>query len=538
MQQDQFLKTIHEERSETSSVAPGFVLPNNITRGHRTPSEISNVASSVRNGSRSEAPSSVGAILPGSTVLPETAQNPPSKKRACERFLKRNLVLILGSSILLIGVIVGIVVVATAPMDDPEAAAVSGPESLPASENTPTASPLLNTPTSRPSLRTPAGDPLNTVPPPETIALLDVTLRTVTSDYDSLTLNQTSPYYQAREWMLYQDLLREDVIREGSRWVIQRYILVLFYFSLNGDQWLDSGDERFLIRHKSECQWAGVTCSEDEEAVISLHIPFNNLTGTLPSELGHLSKLQWLNLTDNYIAGSISNTVFDQMENLYRIELSKNKLTGLIPPSLWSIPSLKFVDLSDNLLEGPFELSEDSSPARNLTEIRLSNNVLEGSLPTWLSDLPELTHLEAVNSNFSGRLPDPIPPALQHLNLYWNALTGEIPESYFGSVSLVYLYLDFNELTGTLPSITPPMNNSLSHLFLHNNLLSGEIPESFGYEWTNLQKLFLHNNSALTGSLGPADERLCTTIWPQFEKMKSDCKGNLSSVLCPCCFEC
>ncbi|GAX20863.1 hypothetical protein FisN_7Hh180 [Fistulifera solaris] len=533
MQQDQFLKTIHEDRSDTSSIAPGFVLPNNITRGPRAPSEISNVASSVRNGPRSEAPSSVGAILPGSTALPETAQSPPSKKRACERFLKRNLVLILGSCILLVGVIVGIVVVATAPMDDP--AAVSGPEAMPASPNIPTGSPLLNAPSARPSLRTPAGDTLNTAPLPETIALLDSTLRSVTADYDNLIANETSHYYRARQWMLYQDLLREDVIRDRSVWVIQRYILVLFYYSLNGDYWRDEG---FLTRDVTECQWAGVSCSEDEEVVITLHIPFNNLTGTLPSELGHLSKLQWLNLTDNNITGSIATTVFDQTENLYRVDLSKNNLTGLIPPSLWSIPSLQIVDLSDNFLEGPFELAADSSPATSLTEIRLSNNLLEGSLPTWLSDLPELTHLEAVNANFSGRLPDPIPPALQHLNLYWNALTGEIPESYFGSANLVYLYLDYNELTGKLPSITPPMNNSLSHLFLHNNQLSGEIPESFGYKWTNLQKLFLHNNSALTGSLGPADETLCNAIWPQFEKMKSDCKGNVSTVICPCCFEC
>ncbi|GAX11797.1 hypothetical protein FisN_7Lh180 [Fistulifera solaris] len=536
MQQDQFLKTIHEDRSDTSSIAPGFVLPNNTTRGPRSPSEVSNVANSVRNGPRSEAPSSVGAILPGSTIIPETAQSAPSKKRACERFLKRNLVLILVGCILVTGVIIAIVVVATAPMDDPSA--VSGPEAIAASPNIPTTSPLLNFPTSRPSLRTPAGDPLNTVPPPETIALLDATLRTVTPDYDNLTLNQTSHYYQARQWMLFQDLLREDVIREGSFWVIQRYVLVLFYYSLNGDQWFDSDNETFLIRDTSECQWAGVSCSEDDEAVITLHMPFNNLTGTLPSELGHLSKLQWLNLTDNYITGTISTTVFDQMRSLYHVDLSKNNITGLIPPSLWSIPSLKTVDLSDNLLEGPFELFANSSPAMNLTEIRLSNNFLVGSLPSWLSELPELTHLEAVNSNFSGRLPDPIPPALEHFNVYWNTLTGKIPGSYFGSASLVYLYLDFNELTGTLPAIDPPRNNSLSHLFLHNNQLSGEIPESFGYEWTNLQKLFLHNNSALTGSLGPADETLCTTIWPQFEKMKSDCKGNLSTVICPCCFEC
>ena len=118
------------------------------------------------------------------------------------------------------------------------------------------------------------------------------------------------------------------------------------------------------------------------------------------------------------------------------------------------------------------------------------------------------------------------------------SLTGEIPESYFGSASLVYLYLDFNVLSGTLPSTRPPTNNSLSHLFLHNNRLSGDIPESFGYEWTNLNKLFLNNNSGLTGSLGPADETLCTTIWPDMEKMKSDCKGDVASVTCPCCFEC
>lgn len=548
MHQDLYLRTIPEDRSETSSAAPRFFLPGVMARGHRAPSEISNVASSVRNGARSETPSSVGAILPGSAVLPETAQNPPSSKLACERFLKRNLFLIVGSVILFMGVIVAIVLVATNAIDD--SGSSNGPESLPASPSllsVPTTSPTakLDSPTSQPALQaepsllSPSAvfAPSITTPPPETIAELDATLRTVSSDFE-LIQNQDSHSYQARQWMLYQDLLRDDVISEGPFWVIQRYILVLLFFSMNGDQWVDSAREGYLIRDKSECQWAGVTCSVEDEAVVSLQLPFKRLVGTLPSELGHLSKLQWLNLTGNEISGSIPATFFDQFESLQRLDLSRNRLTGSIPPSLWSIPSLQIVALSYNFLSGPIELPAEASPAPGLNEIWLSHNSLTGSLPTWISELTKLTRLTAVNSNFTGQLPDPIPPALEFLNLYWNNLTGEIPESYFSSAKLVYLYLDFNQLSGSLPSIRPPANNSLSHLFLHNNRFSGDIPDSFGYEWTNLNKMFLHNNSALTGSLGPADDTLCATVWPEMEKMKADCSGDSPTVNCPCCYEC
>ena len=414
MQQDLFLRTIPEDRSEASSAAPRFVLPGGIARGQRAPSEVSNVASSVRNGTRSDVPSSVGAILPGSSILPETVQTPPSNKLACERFLKRNLVLIVGSAILFVGVIVGIVIVATASRDD---------ESIAAPPNFPSASPpaMLASPSARPTVLAPSPllSPSISTPPPETIEQLDATLRTVSSESE-MTTNEDSHSYQARQWMLYQDLLRDDVIREGPFWVIQRYILVLLYFSTNGDQWLESNKEGFLIRDTSECQWAGVTCSEDDEAVITLHLPSSKMVGTLPSELSHLSKLQWLNVTGNEIRGSIPSTLFDQFETLYRIDLSKNLLTGLIPPSLWSTPSIRAVDLSDNFLSGAFDVSAESTPAPGLNEIRLSHNTLTGSLPSWLSDLSELTELVAVNANISGQLPDPVPPALELLNLYWN----------------------------------------------------------------------------------------------------------------------
>ena len=79
-------------------------------------------------------------------------------------------------------------------------------------------------------------------------------------------------------------------------------------------------------------QWYGVTCSS-ENHVIKLDLYDSNLRGTIPSTIGHLSSLQYLNLSNNQLIGSIPSTI-GNLSSVQLLNLNYNRLTGIVPSSL------------------------------------------------------------------------------------------------------------------------------------------------------------------------------------------------------------
>ncbi|KAI8822813.1 hypothetical protein BJ741DRAFT_86809 [Chytriomyces cf. hyalinus JEL632] len=86
---------------------------------------------------------------------------------------------------------------------------------------------------------------------------------------------------------------------------------------------------------------------------------FNNqLTGTIPTELGQLTSLTQLYLSSNQLTGSIP-TELGRLTSLNTLSLSSNQLTGSIPTELGRLTSLKTLRLASNRLSGsiPCEFS-------------------------------------------------------------------------------------------------------------------------------------------------------------------------------------
>ncbi|GLU07115.1 hypothetical protein SLE2022_240870 [Rubroshorea leprosula] len=77
----------------------------------------------------------------------------------------------------------------------------------------------------------------------------------------------------------------------------------------------------------------------------------NNLTGSLPSELGLLRGLYMLNLSHNEILSDIPTSI-SSMSTLESLDLSFNRLTGEIPTTLTLLDSLTTLSLSFNNLSG------------------------------------------------------------------------------------------------------------------------------------------------------------------------------------------
>lgn len=108
-----------------------------------------------------------------------------------------------------------------------------------------------------------------------------------------------------------------------------------------------------------------------------------------------------------------------------------------------------------------------------LISLSLRSNSLRGNLPTDLLSLPSLRFVYLQHNNFSGEIPDSLPPRLIFLDLSHNSFTGQIPASIQNLTHLIGLNLRKNSLTGPIPDVNLP---SLKDLDLSFNYLNGSIP--------------------------------------------------------------
>jgi len=280
---------------------------------------------------------------------------------------------------------------------------------------------------------------------------------------------------------------------------VERDALLSFYNSADGDNWEHKYGWGSI---EPVNQWQGVDV--DNYHVTGLSLDWQNISGTIPPELGNLLNLSVLSLYKNQLKGSIPSEL-SNIVNLKKLYASHNKLTGPIPPELGKLSSLSGLDLSDNQLTGPIppELGKLSS----LSDLDLSNNQLTGSIPSEIGKLSSLSGLDLSNNQLTGSIPSEIGKlsSLSDLDLADNQLTGSIP-SEIGNLSLLHLlHLFNNQLKGSIP---PDLGNlsSLFELDLSDNQLTGSIPPEIG-NLHNLVILDLSNNQ-LAGSVPSELENL------------------------------
>ncbi|XP_072952025.1 receptor-like protein EIX2 [Typha angustifolia] len=85
--------------------------------------------------------------------------------------------------------------------------------------------------------------------------------------------------------------------------------------------------------------------------LLSLDLSSNNLSGTIPQEIGGLATLKNLNLSGNRLTGDIPETI-GGLQSLESLDLSNNELYGEIPPTLSALTFLSYLNLSYNNLSG------------------------------------------------------------------------------------------------------------------------------------------------------------------------------------------
>ena len=134
--------------------------------------------------------------------------------------------------------------------------------------------------------------------------------------------------------------------------ILQRYIMTIYYYATtnNGATDWDYGKDNWLSTSKNVCDWSGnVTCTGNG-GVESLIHNGNYNTGissmTLPSEIFHLSSLKKLRIVgQTNLGGRIPDDV-SNLHQLTHLDLSFNALSGTIPTQFGGLTSLDYLWLS------------------------------------------------------------------------------------------------------------------------------------------------------------------------------------------------
>ncbi|XP_057737394.1 MDIS1-interacting receptor like kinase 2-like [Arachis stenosperma] len=265
----------------------------------------------------------------------------------------------------------------------------------------------------------------------------------------------------------------------------------------------------FQAQTQSPCSWRGITCDSQGSVVVinlartgltgtlenldltafpnllQLDLRRNNLTGTIPQNIGILSKLQFLDLSTNSLNGTLPLSIAN-LTKVYGLDVSTNKITGTLDPRLFpdgtneprtGLISIRNFLCQENLLGG--KIPNEIGNIRNLTWLALDDNNFYGPIPPSLGNCTHLSVLRVNQNHFSGTIPSSIGKLtnLRGLRFQINNLTGTVPREFGNLSSLVVLHLAENNFVGELPPQVCKGGKLVNFSAAHNSF-TGPIPRS------------------------------------------------------------
>jgi hypothetical protein len=227
--------------------------------------------------------------------------------------------------------------------------------------------------------------------------------------------------------------------------------LKVLYNSTGGDHWSNrTGWENInttATKDDVTTSWKGIYDIRNGH-ITNLNLYNNNLTGSIPDEIGVLTHLTDLVFNSNYLTGQLPQTL-KQLTSLMTFGISGNNLVIPFPTDLIkSWPNLRTLSLSYCGITGTVPDIFGYTP--NLNFLSISNNNLEGKLPPSLDSL-YLREFHCEYNNLEG----PLPLLTNTIDVYrisfdHNHFTGTIPEHY-GDFVLQYFLINDNYLSGMIP---------------------------------------------------------------------------------------
>ncbi|XP_043706646.1 probable leucine-rich repeat receptor-like protein kinase At1g35710 [Telopea speciosissima] len=272
----------------------------------------------------------------------------------------------------------------------------------------------------------------------------------------------------------------------------------------------------------SPCKWEGMTCNaagsvteinlsnysihaelnrlnfSSFQDLVLLDLSLNGLSGTIPDNIGMLSKLTYLDLSKNNFSGKFPSSLAN-LTRLFKLDLSKNEFNGEIDEILFTNwTNLSSINFHQNFLQGKIPVT--IAKMINLNILCFSINSINGSIPQEVGNLENLNQLDLLSNNLSGSIPTQIGNLrnLNRLELGSNMLSGSIPTQMGNLRNLSKLDLRQNVLSGSVPAEMGDLGQ-LNQLDLSNNKLNGSIPAAMG-NLKNLHILDMSKNM-FTGSI-------------------------------------
>ncbi|KAL4653754.1 hypothetical protein ACB092_01G328300 [Castanea dentata] len=212
--------------------------------------------------------------------------------------------------------------------------------------------------------------------------------------------------------------------------------------------------------------------------LVMLSLYNTGLQGSIPPEIGTLSKLTYLSLSMNNLTGIMSEIRF--LKNLEFLDLQQNKLTGPLPSFLWHLTNLTFLSLNSNQING--SIPAEIGYLTNLRTLSLAWNQISGFIPVEIANCPSLYNLTLSHNYLTGTISFDMSNfyLFQYLDLSYNNLSGSIPRTINHLTMLETLSLDRNQISGSIPMEITACT-SLRHLSLSHNFLTGNIPTLIKY---------------------------------------------------------
>ncbi|XP_047974141.1 MDIS1-interacting receptor like kinase 2-like [Salvia hispanica] len=245
------------------------------------------------------------------------------------------------------------------------------------------------------------------------------------------------------------------------------------------------------------CKWQGITCNDGGRVTeISLQTQVGCTTIPWCHDLRYLDPLVFTSLTSIHLAscglyGLIPSQI-GYLSDLSYLNFSNNLLTSELPLSLANLSKLLVLDLSSNEFYGV--IPPDIGSLSKLTHLNLSYNRLQSEVPFILVNLSELLVLDLSSNEFSGVIPHDIGSLskLTHLDLSYNSLWSELPLSLSNLTNLEVLLISSNSISGAIPSGIGYLLHLIA-LDLSNNYINGSLP-SIMSQLTRLEILKLDGN--------------------------------------------
>ncbi|EOY13460.1 Leucine-rich repeat transmembrane protein kinase [Theobroma cacao] len=230
--------------------------------------------------------------------------------------------------------------------------------------------------------------------------------------------------------------------------------------------------------------------------VVSIVLKAQNLPGTLPKELVKFPYLQEIDLSRNFINGTIP-AEWGSMQ-LVNISLLGNRLSGSIPKELGNITTLTSISAEFNQLSGA--LPQELGKLPKIQRMLLSSNNFTGDIPETFAKLTTLKDFRISDNHFTGKIPDFIQnwTKLEKLAIQASGLIGPISSSIGALEKLTDLRIsDLNGSDATFPPLSSMQKMKI--LILRSCNLIGQLPEYLG-DMTTLKTLDLSFNK-LSGEI-------------------------------------